>query len=180
MANFFRELGIAVYDSDAEAKLLMVESKQIRNALIDLFGTTAYVDKKLNKTLISEMVFNDKEKLGQLNQIVHPAVKEHFIQWSREQNSPYVIQETALIFENSAQANYDAIILVTAPEHIRIQRVMDRDGVLETQVKARIKNQLPDSEKEALADYVIENLELEGTRRSVDQIHKKLLAKTLL
>ena len=179
VAGFFRELGVPVYDSDEEAKLLMVESEGIREKLITLFGPKAYQGKKLNKTFISEIVFKDKDKLNQLNQVVHPAVREHFLQWTSHQNAPYVIQETALIFENGAQNNYAAIILVTAPEHIRIQRVVERDGITERQVLSRIKNQLPDMEKENLADYVIENMELEHTKQTVSQIHNQLLFKVL-
>ena len=114
-----------------------------------------------------------------MNQIVHPAVRKHFLEWVSQQDFPYVIQETALIFENKAQENYDSIILVTLPENIRIQRVMDRDGVTEAQVRSRIKNQFPDKEKVLLSDYVIENLELEHTKNTVDQIHNQLLIKAL-
>ena len=117
--------------------------------------------------------------MNRLNQIVHPAVRGHFDQWVAQQNSPYVIQETALIFENKVQDSYDVVVLVTAPEHIRIQRVMKRDEVAEGQVRSRIKNQLPDADKIELADYIIENLELEKTKDTVGQIHHQLLTKTL-
>jgi len=179
VARFFRELGVPVYDSDKEAKILMVESEMVRRELINLFGEEAFIDKKLNKTHISSIVFKEKEKLAKLNAIVHPAVRNHFAQWVEQQVSAYVIQETALIFENEAQENYDAVILVTAPENIRIQRVIKRDGVSKGEIKARIANQMSDEDKISLADFVIENNELKSTKKAVKTIHKKLMDRTL-
>jgi dephospho-CoA kinase len=179
VAGFFRELGVPVYDSDEEAKRLMAVSDEVKHELIKLFGEDAYIDKKLNKTYISDIVFKEKEKLGQLNNIVHPAVRKHFSDWVTRQNSPYVIQETALIFENNVQNSYDAIVLVTAPESIRIQRVMKRDEVTESQIKARIANQMSDKQKIDLADFIIENHDLEKTRKAVNSIHKKLLNRPI-
>jgi len=180
VANFFRELGVPVYDSDVEAKSLMVESEEVRSGVLELFGQEAYQGKKLNKTLISKIVFRNKDKLDKLNRIVHPAVRRHFLDWVSRQKSPYVLQETALIFENKAQDSYDAVILVISPEHVRIQRVMERDGASESQVSSRIENQLPDSEKKEMADYIIENIALQQTQKRVEVIHKELLAKAQL
>jgi dephospho-CoA kinase len=179
VAGFFSELGVPVYDSDKEAKILMVESETVRRELINLFGEEAFIDKKLNKTHISSIVFKEKEKLAELNAIVHPAVRNHFAQWVEQQSSDYVIQETALIFENGAQENYDAVILVTAPENVRIQRVMKRDGASEVEIRARIAHQMSDEQKIALADFVIENHELKSTKMAVNTIHKELMDRTL-
>jgi len=178
VARMFKDLGVPVYDSDTEAKLLMVSSKSLRKDIIKLLGEQAYLEEKLNKTFISNQVFNNAGLLHQLNEIVHPAVKNHFFEWSQNQNTEYVIQETALIFENTAQANYDAIILVTAPQAQRIQRVVNRDGVDKEQVLDRMVNQLEDSKKINLADYVIENLDLNITKERVYEIHRKLLCKS--
>lgn len=175
VAKFFRQLGVSIYDSDNEAKMLMNESKSIKEAIIALFGKNAYIDKKLNKPFIAAIVFNDKKKLDQLNNIVHPAVRSHFLKWITQQKSPYVIQESALIFENNAHKKYDAVILVTASEEIRIQRVIKRDGLTKLQVKARLNNQTSDDEKKKLADYVIENKNLKETETQVRLIHKKLM-----
>lgn len=177
VAGFFRELGIPVYDSDKEAKDLMEESSEVKGAIIKLFGSEAYYDKRLNKTFISNIVFKDRKKLKELNAIVHPAVRKHFLAWSSEQNSPYVIQETALIFENQAQDKYDAVILVTTTELSRIQRVVDRDGVSEAQVKSRMANQLPDKGKKIHADFIIENVDVNDTKNQVNEIHKTLLGQ---
>ena len=175
VAEMFRSLGVPVYDSDSEAKTLMVSSKPLQEAIVELLGKEAYLDEKLNKTYISDMVFKDSQMLQKLNKIVHPAVKQHFLEWSINQDDAYVIQETALIFENNAHTNYDAVILVTAPKNLRLQRVMDRDGVKKEQVFERMKNQFDDSKKIDLADYVIENFDLCLTEKKVYEIHKKLL-----
>ena len=177
VAGFFKELGVPVYNSDEEVKLLMVESAEVKKAIIDLFGPSAYQKESLNKKLISQIVFQDKEKLKRLNEIVHPAVRRHFEDWVVNQSAPYIIQETALIFENEMQDNYDVIILVTAPEDSRIERVIKRDNSSISQVKARIKNQLPDAKKVPLADYTIENIDLDKAQKAVHKIHKQLLSK---
>ena len=179
VAAFFRELGVPVYDSDEEAKLLMVDSEDVRKDIIQLFGPGAYHGEKLNKAFISKIVFNEKEKLKQLNAVVHPAVRKHFSDWVQSRDFPYVIQETALIFENKAQKNYDTVILVTAPEQVRIQRVMDRDAMSEAQIKARLGNQLSDETKIPLADHIIENIDLKQTKKDVGKLHKIILTKAL-
>ncbi len=177
VANMFRELGVPVYDSDFEAKRLMIASKEVRNAIIDLFGEEAYKENQLNRTFISSRVFKKKSLLQRLNAIVHPAVREHFLSWVKGQDYPYLIQETALIFENAMEQHYDAVILVTAPKDIRVQRVMDRDGVKKAAVLSRMSNQLPDSEKKGRADIVLENLDLNTTTEKVAAIHKQLINK---
>lgn len=175
VANFFVELGIPVYNSDREAKHLMKRSKRVKKAIIELLGKQAYKGKKLNKKYISEKIFNDKTLLKKMNYIVHPAVKKHFYKWVKKQNAPYVIQETALLFENSNQESYDYIILVTAPVKERVQRVVDRDGLSEGQVLERMKNQLDEDDKVRFADYVLENINLDKTKARVKEIHLSLL-----
>lgn len=177
VAKMFEALDVPVYDSDIEAKSLMVSSIDLKERIIDLLGTNAYKGKKLNKTHIANKVFNEPELLLKLNQIVHPAVKNHFFNWTESQSGPYVIQESALIFENNSYHKYDEVILVTAPKEQRIQRVMDRDGTSREKVLERISNQLEDAEKVKKADYVIENIVLDDTRNSVHEIHRMLLNK---
>lgn len=175
VAKLFKQLGVPVYDSDKEAKKLMQSSKKIKIELIALFGEAAFKDDKLNRTHISNLVFKDKSLLQKLNTIVHPAVRTHFEKWLKKQESPYVIQESAIIFENNTRDNYDKIILVTAPKETRIQRVMDRDGVSRDKVLLRIKNQFSDIEKIKLSDYVIENTTLKETKRKIIVLNNALL-----
>lgn len=175
VADFFEELGVPVYNSDKEARKLMKSSKKVRKAIIELLGKKAYKGKKLNKKYISEKIFNDRKLLEKMNDIVHPAVKKHFLIWQKKQDFGYTIQETALIFENESQEFYDRIILVVAPESERVQRVIDRDGISKKHVKERLINQLSDQEKIPLADYVINNIELSETKNKVKEVNLSLL-----
>ncbi|NHF59298.1 dephospho-CoA kinase [Flavobacteriaceae bacterium TP-CH-4] len=175
VAKMFADLGVPVYDSDKEAKRLMRSSKKVKKAIIELFGEQAYKNEKLNKKYLSNQVFNNGEMLKKLNAIVHPAVRKHFLEWAVKQKAPYVIQETALIFENQMQDFYDSVILVIAPQDTRLQRVMNRDGSSKEAIRARMKHQRSDVEKIALADYVIENLEIETTKQKVSAINLTLL-----
>ncbi|MDC6405529.1 MULTISPECIES: dephospho-CoA kinase [Maribacter] len=175
VAKMFEELGVPIYNSDLEAKKLMHTSKTIRKKLVDLFGETAYQEGKLNRAYIAQSVFNDPKLLKRLNKIVHPVVRKHFVKWSETQNAPYVIQETALLFENNAQGLYDKVILVTAPTEVRIKRLLERDNATREEILARMNNQLEDSKKLPLADYVIENIDLEKTSAKVDEIHSRIL-----
>ena len=175
VAKFFKALGVPVYDSDAQAKRLMKSSKKIRKKIIALLGEEAYQDKALNKPFIAKLVFGDEELLEKLNGIVHPAVRKHFLKWYQKQTHPYVVQETALLFENKSSDFYDKIILVTAPVKTRIARVMSRDNSSEEQVMARIKNQLEDTVKIELSNYIIENINLKETKDKVITLNKALL-----
>ena len=175
VANMFRELGVPVYNSDVEAKNLMNFSAKIKKEVEGLLGEQSYHNGELNRDYVAKKVFGDKGLLKALNGIVHPAVREHFLNWSKGQKTQYVVQEAAIIFENGNREFYDKIILVTAPIPTRISRVMHRDASTEAQVEQRIKNQLPDSEKEKYSDFVIANIELEKTQLEVMRIHQELL-----
>lgn len=175
VAKFFKELGVPVYNSDKKARKLMRSSKKLKKAITELLGDSAYEGEKLNKKYISNKIFNDPNLLKKLNEIVHPAVRKHFLNWVEKKNAPYVIQETAIIFENKSQEFYDRIILVIAPEAERIQRVKERDGSTEQQVRDRLKNQLTDDEKLQHAHFVIENIRLKETKNRVAQVNKAIL-----
>ncbi|GGG46865.1 dephospho-CoA kinase [Croceivirga lutea] len=175
VAKFFRELGVPVYNSDKEAKILMHENSEVKSKIISLFGEKAYVNNELNRKFIASEVFSNEEKLKALNAIVHPAVKAHFLNWADKQDYPYVIQEAAIIFENNSENRYDKIILVIAPKETRISRVMNRDGNSTSDIKARIENQLSDEEKIPRAHFVIKNIALDKTRQNARKIHEILL-----
>jgi len=174
VAKMFKAWDVPVYDSDKEAKRLLGSSKKLRNEIISLLGKAAYDGKRLNKTYVANKIFEDKQLLLAMNKIVHPAVRKHFTKWAKKQEAAYVIQEAAIIFENGNQHNYDVVILVTAPQEVRIQRVMERDGVTKKQVLARMKNQWKDSDKIPLSDFVIESVDLKDTADSVSAIHMAL------
>ena len=174
VAKYFEELGVPVYIADSEAKALMNRSKVIRRKLIALFGNEAYLENTLNRLFIAQQIFNDKKLLNAMNAIVHPKVASHFKRWVNKQDSPYVISEAAILFENGSYKKYDFIITVTAPENIRLQRVIKRDNSNKQKVEAIMANQWSDQEKIKRSDFVIENIDLEQTKIQVRKIHKKI------
>ena len=175
VAAMFEGFGIPVYNSDEEAKKLMGDSQSIKRKIVTLLGEDSYRNGELDKIYISQLVFKDSQLLQALNAIVHPEVREHFADWAKKQQSEYVIQEAAIIFENGTQESYDYVILVTAPVEKRVKRVVARDSVDPEKVMDRIQNQWDDTRKIALADFVIENSDLEKTMAQVAGIHWKLL-----
>ncbi len=179
VAKMFAQLNVPIYNSDHEAKLLMVSSKPLIKKIKQLFGNDAYDNKQLNRKFIADKVFTNPDLLAKLNAIVHPAVRAHFIDWVKNQEAQYVIQETAIIFENSSHEKYDKIILVTAPEEIRIQRVLERDDLTIEKIQERMANQWLDSEKIPLSDFIINNLDYKETVKKVGEIHKQLLKISL-
>ncbi|MEP2935080.1 MAG: dephospho-CoA kinase [Gilvibacter sp.] len=175
VASFFKNLGAPVYIADIEAKALMNRSKVIRRKLIALFGPEAY-NEQLNAGYIAGIVFKDASKLEALNSIVHPKVASHFKRWVKKQKGAFVIKEAAILFENGGYKKCDKTILVTAPSKIRVERVMRRDGSNRDQVLQRMQHQWPDSKKIPLADFVIENIDLEETKNSVETLFSQLSA----
>jgi dephospho-CoA kinase len=171
--KMFEALGAAVYVSDIEAKKLMGSSSKLKSEIKALFGEEAYVNKVLNTTFIGQLVFGDKQKLNALNALIHPKVASHFENFVKEhQKAPYIIYESAILFEQNKQAHFDAVLLVTAPEEVRIQRVAVRDKMKEAEVRQRIQNQWSDEKKIPLADYVIKNTNREETQSKVRELHK--------
>jgi dephospho-CoA kinase len=157
VAKKLQSLGIPVYFADDEAKKLM-NQPEIALKIQELFGDEVYVDGVLQREVLAQKVFFDANNLTKLNAIVHPAVANDFKKWvNLHLNSKYVVKEAAILFETQGHKNCDFTILVTAPEHIRIQRVLKRDRVTKEQVEARIKNQWKDEVKKELADFVFLN-----------------------
>lgn len=175
VAKMFASLGIPVYNSDIEAKKLTQTSEKIRRELILLLGEEIFADGVLNRKLMADKIFNDNSLLQKTNAIIHPEVAEHFRQWAAAQKAPYVIKEAAILFESGSAALCDLVILVTAPEKERIQRVLERDGVSEEDVRARMDNQWSDAKKIELSDFVIENHILSQTQKQVELIHYQLV-----
>ncbi len=158
VSKIFKTLGVPFYDADLEAKLIMNKSAKVREALIRAFGSDTYFeDGSLNRRYLSDKVFNDSEKLALLNSIVHPAVIQDSIDWSNSQHAPYILKEAALLYESGSYKNLDYTILVTAPEELRIQRVMQRDNVDREEVLRRMARQMPEEEKLQYADFLIHN-----------------------
>lgn len=169
VANVFKQLGVSVYSSDDRAKALMTENASLRSALCSQFGDKAFVDGVLNRAYIASKVFSNKKALEELNALVHPAVEEDFRTWCDKQNSPYVIKEAAILIESGGHKQLNQIILVQAPEQIRISRVLKRDGGEQSHVLARMKEQWSDTQKEAHAQHIISN---DGKSSVLEQVLK--------
>lgn len=178
VAKIFKTLGVPFYDADKEAKDLMVRSELIRNGLIGAFGKDVYFqDGTLNRKWLSSQVFNNPEKLKQLNSIVHPIVIQDAVDWANAQTFCYSLKEAALLFESGSYKTLDYTILVVAPEELRIERVIKRDEVSREEVRNRINKQMPEEEKRKLADFVIVNNGIQPLLPQLYKIHKKLISK---
>lgn len=174
IAKEFATLGISVFNSDEQAKVLIATDAQVKERIIAAFGEEAYQNGEYNRAYIAQIVFNNPEKLAILNSIVHPALAKHFKQWAKKQTSPYVLKEAAILFESGSYKDCDYIITVTAPEQLRIARVMARDHCTEPQVRARMAQQWSDAQRIALSNTVIENIDLESAKEQVKRIHFQL------
>lgn len=170
VARYFEELGVPVYVADTEAKRIMDEPETIREVK-QIFEDDVLLDGKLDRKKIASIVFNNPDKLKKLNQIIHPKVKKDFKDWlEKHKNYSFIIKEVAILFETGTENDFDAIILVTAPEKTRIERVMKRDKLTESEVLERIKNQLPDEEKIKKSHYIIENMTKKETKNQVKEL----------
>jgi len=178
IANFFSELGTPVYHADLQAKKIMDDLDVIQKIKTIFEENIINENQKLDRKKIANIVFDNPEKLQQLNAIIHPIVQQDFEKWLyKHKNYSYIIKEVAIIFEIHSECQYDKVILVTAPEDIRIKRVMERDKISEQEVLQRIKNQLLDSQKIAKSDIVIENINLLETKKTIEKLHYLLNKK---
>lgn len=158
VAKLFETMGCAIYNSDDRAKELYFKPV-IKKAIIDLLGSESYVNETtLNKDYISKKVFSDTNLLQQLNAIIHPAVKEDFVQF--QSNFPLntiIIKESALLFETGIYKDLNYNILVIAPIDLKIERVMQRNSFSKTEIEQRMKAQWSDEQKSPLANAIISN-----------------------
>lgn len=177
VARMFETEGIPIYIADDRAKQIM-DREDIVNAVQSIFKEDVKIGSVLDRKKIREIVFNDKHLLTQLNNIVHPAVKKDFEQWKEENDAfPFIIKESAVLFENKLHTQCDLVILVTAPEEVRVKRVMERDKVSEENVKSIINNQMKDSDKIPLSDYVITNVNKDLVKKEVKMIINDIIFK---
>ena len=176
IARIFKILGVQVYSSDERAKE-MYFLPEIRAKIESLLGKEAYLNPTtLNKKFIADCIFSNDTLLQQVNALIHEAVKEDFKTFlQKHQKEKYLIKESALLIEAHLLASVDKVLVVTSKAEIRIQRVILRDGLNETDIQKRIHQQLPDEEKIKKADWVIENNEEKLLIPQVLQIHQKLL-----
>ncbi len=177
IANYFKEKGVPVYIADDAARAVM-QSQAVIEKVKEVFGESLFENNVLNRAKLAEIVFNDADKLAKLNAIVHPAVKEDFQSWIlQHKNEEYVIYEAAILFESGRYKDCDYIILVTAPEEVRIERVLKRDNTTREQVLSRMQMQWKDEDRILKSNFIINNVNLKIAKEEVVKILKILNIK---
>ena len=178
VCNVLEKLGIPVYRADFEARRLMEEDSELVGQIVELFGEEAYIGGALNRSYLAGRVFGDGEQLRGLNGVVHPAVRRDYHRWLDQQSgAPYVVEEAAILFESGASRFMDLVVMVYAPEALRIKRVMIRDGVGEEAVKKRMEHQMDEEEKRSKADLVIMNDENSRLLPRILDVHQQILKR---
>ena len=181
VARIFEVLGIPVYYADDAAKRLMNEDPLLKQQVIGLFGNEVYENGLLNRNKLASLVFNNPERLLQLNKVVHPATIADAENWMRhtEKNAgikiPYAIKEAALIFESGAQDNLDFVIGVDSPIELRLQRAMNRDKLTRDAVMLRMEKQMDEMEKMNRCHFIITNNEEQLLIPQVMALHDKFV-----
>ena len=178
VCEIFRHLGVPVFNADFQAKELMNNDCEVKQNLIKTLGiNTISNDGSLNKKFIAEAIFNDNSLLQEVNKIVHPATLNAFNNWALTTKSNYVLLESAILFESKSNEVTDAVITVTAPSLLRIQRVIKRDGLTKQQVLLRMSRQWSEKEKKEKADYIIVNNEKKMLLPQILKIHTLIIEK---
>ena len=172
----FSQLGVPIYFADQEAKQLIKIHPEIRSGLINLLGDAIYLPSgEVDRKKLASAIFKDNELISKVNSIIHPIVRKHYEQWLKQfKNEPYTLHEAAITFETGLYKTMDFMILVTAPETVRIQRVAQRDNSSNEDILNRMKNQWPDEKKIPLADFIIDNDDYHLALPKIIEIDKKL------
>ncbi|MBO7073887.1 MAG: dephospho-CoA kinase [Bacteroidales bacterium] len=174
VCKIFENLGIPVFYSDNETKKLYL-IPSVKELIVNRFGQEVYFDDgTLNRKLLSYHLFKNEEAMRFIESVLYPALNQHFDQWCEQQKSPYVLYESAILFEKNYDKFFDKIIFVSAPEDIRLQRVMLRDDCTEENVRSRMRLQLSENHKISKADYVIYNDGTKAVEPQVLDINKQL------
>jgi dephospho-CoA kinase len=178
VCRIFAQLGVPVYDADSHAKKLMTTDGILISGIKKEFGDLSYhPDGALNRKYLADHVFNNEKKLALLNNLVHPRVGADYEQWVRQHSTHrYVIKEAALLFEAGSAKTLDQIIVVYAPESMRIKRVLSRDAHRTVeQIREIVGKQMPEDEKLKRADYIIVNDETQMIIPQVLKLHQQFL-----
>ena len=174
VARILESCNYPVFNSDQVAKKLIVEDHSLRSAMINEFGDAVYKGTELDRTYLAGVIFKDDTAREKINSLVHPRVRKSFSEFCENAKSPLVFNEAAILFETGSYNQFDKNILVTAPESLRIDRVIKRDGVPISAVEDRIKAQWSDEKKAQLADFVIVNDEVQPLLIQVEMILEEL------
>ncbi len=168
VCSIISAMGYPVFNADLEARQIVDTDRKVILSIESLFGNDIYVNNQLDRIRVAEMVFSNQEMLEKLNSIVHPAVASHFREWLVQyKSSNLVVKEAAILFESGANFGLDKVIVVTSPIELRVNRIVERDGVNTRSIFNRMKNQLPQDELIKRGDYIIEN---DGVKLILPQI----------
>ncbi len=170
----FQAIGIPCFVADTHAASYYEEPDFVQQLNTILNCDVCLADGSVDKRRVADIVFNDSKALSRLNALVHPRVMSDFRQWAAQQQAPYVILESAILYEYGLDKSLDAVIAVYLEKEERFRRLMFRDRTSREALEARMRNQLPAEEKMDRADYVILNYEGNPRRRQVETIDRKL------
>ena len=177
VCEIFKQLGVPVFNADLVARDLMLNNQEVYTLLQAHFGETIFpLLGQFDKLHLSQLVFNNPDELSQLNSIVHPFVKNTFAIWKEKQTTNYVLHEAAILIETGFNKLCNKVIVVEAPENLRIQRVAARDGKSTEDVVSIIQQQMSDEERRKHADYTIINNEISPLLPQILTIHETILA----
>jgi dephospho-CoA kinase len=169
VAALLATYGFPVYIADEESKRLVAHSPFIRERLTALLGEDIYLPDGLNRRRMAALIFTDSQLLAKVNAVIHPEVIRHFEAWKQQQSARTVILESAVLFESGLDRKVDRRVTVYAPEALRLQRAMKRDGLQEAEIRQRMASQLPDDAKIRRSDFVVYN---DGRQALIPQIEK--------
>lgn len=178
VTSIFKLLNIPIYIADVASKRLVATSPIIKNELIKLYGEDLFGKNGLNKQMLAQIIFSDKEELDRVNKIIHPLVEKDFYEWralQKQKKHKFVIHEAAILFESGFNKIVDKAILVYSPLELRIERCMKRDNISHEEVLKRINNQWSDEKKLELCDFVIYNEDSQSLIKQVCHLIKNLV-----
>ena len=168
VAKIFEALGVPVYYADDKAKEIMQKNPDIIRQIKLLFGAEAYQNNRLNTNYISSMVFENKDMLSKLEAIVHPVVRKDFLDWVTKQKTDCVMVENAILYKSGMDKLVDLIIMVTADDKVRMERLKKRDGKSEKVLKKIIDNQKSEQKLYKSVNFFIRN------NKGVQYLHNKI------
>ena len=167
VCKIFNHIGMNTFHSDEETKKLYFLN-DVKKEIINRFGEEVYfTDGSLNKKLLSYHLFQNKEALQFIEDLLYPKLNQVFDEWCEKQNSKYVLFESAILFEKNFDNQFDKIIFVSAPEEVRVKRAMERDKCDEENVRSRMRLQWDEETKKAKSDYIINN---DGVEMLIPQV----------
>jgi dephospho-CoA kinase len=171
----FIERNIPVLNTDLLARDLMESNETIILSMIETFGELSYIDKKLNRKYIGNIVFNDSNELDKLNKITHPIVRQEIIKWIDLQTTDFCVVESAIMFNSDLYTIFDELICVTAYNETRVERIIKRDNCSVQEAKAKMSKQISQEEMISKCRFIILNDSEESEFLSLDNQIRRIL-----